>query len=68
MKNWKKAILDKDLFWEWDKKTLTQDDWDFHWVKNESNERKEAVMLYEYPREQKQIRELGGIIYNHRKI
>ena len=61
MKNWKEAIRDKDLFWEWDKETLTQDDWDFHWLKNESNERKEAIILYEYAREQKHIRELGEI-------
>jgi len=62
MKNWKEAILDKDLFWGWDKETLTQDDWDFHWLNEKSNKRKkEAVMLYEYAREQNQIRELGEI-------
>jgi hypothetical protein len=61
MKNWKEAIRDKDLFWEWDKKTLTQDDWDFHWVKNVLDERLEAILLYEYAREQNQIRELGNI-------
>ncbi len=75
MKNWKEAIRDKDLFWEWDNKTstkdnktltqddktLTQDDWDFHWVKNLLGYRQEAVMLYEYAREQMAMRELGRI-------
>ena len=68
MENWKKVIQDKAIFCEWDKetltkgeKTLTQDDWDFHWVKNLHDYRKEAVMLYEYAREQMEMRELGEI-------
>jgi hypothetical protein len=44
-----------------DNKTLTQDDWDFHWVKNLLGYRQEAVMLYEYAREQMAMRELGRI-------
>ena len=61
MENWKKVIQDKAIFCEWDKETLTQDDWDFHWVKNLHGYRKEAVMLYEYAREQMEMRELGEI-------
>ena len=60
MKNWKDASKDK-VFWHWDKTKLTQNDWDFHWIENETSERKETILLYEYAREQNQFREFGLI-------
>ncbi len=60
MKNWKDASKD-EVFWHWDKTKLTQNDWDFHWIENETSERKETILLYEYAREQNQFREFGLI-------
>jgi hypothetical protein len=45
-------------YWKWDKKTLTQDDWDFHWIKGYDPEVQEAVLIYECARELNQIRKL----------
>jgi hypothetical protein len=59
MKNWKEAIRDKDLFWEWDKETLTQDDWDFHWL-GEQKDKCKAVLVYECSREVIQLRKLAN--------
>ena len=49
MKNWKKVIQDKAIFCEWDKKTLTRDDWDFHWLE----EKKDKWIIY--PWENKEV-------------
>ncbi len=57
MKNWKDASKD-EVFWHWDKTKLTQNDWDFHWIENETSERKETILLYEYAREHNQFREV----------
>ena len=49
---------DPNRYWKWDKKTLTQDDWDFDWIESYDSEVQEAVLIYECARELNQIRTL----------
>ncbi|MGY9014970.1 MAG: hypothetical protein ACKVG9_06705 [Rhodospirillales bacterium] len=46
-------------YWKWDKKTLTQDDWDFDWL-GEQKDKGKAVLVYECSREVIQLRELAN--------
>ena len=46
-------------YWKWDKKTLTRDDWDFHWL-GEQKDKCKAVLVYECSREVIQLRELAN--------
>jgi hypothetical protein len=66
MKNWKKVIQDKAIFCEWDKETLTQDDWDFHWLE-EKKDKCKAVLVYECSREVIQLRELANDFSSKKK-
>ncbi len=66
MKNWKKVIQDKAIFCEWDKKTLTRDDWDFHWLE-EKKDKCKAVLVYECSREVIQLRELANDFSSKKK-
>ena len=57
----KKEKDDPNRYWKWDKETLTQDDWDFHWIESYDSEVQEAVLIYECARELNQIRTLETI-------
>ena len=46
-------------YWKWYKKTLTRDDWDFHWL-GEQKDKCKAVLVYECSREVIQLRELAN--------
>ena len=45
-------------YWRWDKKALTQHDWDFHWL-GEQKDKCKAVLIYECSREVIQLRDLA---------
>lgn len=54
----KKEKDDPNRYWKWDKKKLTQNDWDFHWL-GEQKDKCKAVLVYECSREVIQLRELA---------
>ena len=45
-------------YWRWDKKALTQHDWDFNWL-GEQKDKCKAVLIYECSREVIQLRDLA---------
>jgi len=45
-------------YWKWDKKALTQHDWDFNWL-GEQKDKCKAVLVYECSREVIQLRDLA---------
>ena len=45
-------------YWRWDKKALTQHDWDFNWL-GEQKDKCKAVLVYECSREVIQLRDLA---------
>ena len=62
----KKEKDDPNRYWKWDKKTLTQDDWDFHWLE-EKKDKCKAVLVYECSREVIQLRELANDFSSKKK-
>ena len=46
-------------YWRWDKKALTQHDWDFNWL-GEQKDKCKAVLVYECSREVIQLRDLAN--------
>ena len=50
---------DPNRYWKWDKEKLTDDDWNFDWLKKQNNKSK-ATLVYECSREVIQLRELAN--------